>query len=152
MARVRTTVATLIAAPSSVAATTAVAVHMSLGDEVLAFRLAMPAGALTLAGLVVALSQETIRSWISHRAEQRRAVAEADAIRTLFHAATGGPDRTPEDAQQKRKDARAFAAAIGLTDIGRTGLGDAMQITRGDGPHGGASLLAPPADREVPGR
>jgi hypothetical protein len=81
--------------------------------------------------LIAALSQETIRSWISHRAEQRRAVAEANAIKMLFMAATGGPDRTAEDAQQKRKDARAFASAIGLTNIGRTSLGEAMQITRG---------------------
>ncbi|MBC6457407.1 hypothetical protein [Actinomadura sp. HBU206391] len=138
MARLRTTAAALVAAPSSVAAVTAITVHSAMGVPALAFRLAMLAGALTLLALVAALSQETIRSWIAHRAEQRRAAAEAHAIKTLFMAATGGPDRTPEDARQKRRDARAFAEAIGLTSIGQTSLGDAMQITRGRGIEGGS--------------
>ena len=146
MARVRTAATALIIAPSSVAATTAVAVHRTVDSPALVFRLAILAGALTLIGVMVALSQETIRSWISHRAEKRRADAEAHAIKTLFRAATGGPDRTAEDALQKRRAARAFAEAIGLTNIGPTSLGDAMQITRGQSPSGR------PAPRAVPGR
>jgi hypothetical protein len=143
MGRVRAAAAALIAAPSSAAAATAVAVQWAAGGPALAFRLATLAGALTLAGLVAALSQETIRSWISHRAEQRRAGAEARAIKMLFLAATGGPDRSAEDARQKRKDARAFAEAIGLTNVGGTSLGDAMRITRGRGPGEGPARPAP---------
>ncbi|GAA2109979.1 hypothetical protein GCM10009780_64860 [Actinomadura alba] len=138
MARLRTAATALVAAPSSVAAVTAVTVHSAVGP-VPAFRLAALAGALTLLALIAALSQETLRSWISHRAEQRRAAAEAHAIRTLFMAATGGPARTAEDARQKRRDARAFAQAIGLTNVGPTSLGDAMQITRGRAPESAAA-------------
>jgi hypothetical protein len=95
-----------LAVPGCVSTATAVAVRLVLPDAGPALVLAALSGLLTL-GALLALA------YAEHRAEILRAGAESYALRKVTDAAVCG--RT--DTVGRRRDARAYAAELGLSGL-----------------------------------
>jgi hypothetical protein len=104
----------LLAVPGGVSTATAVTVHMIMPGTAPALVLATLSGLLALLGLLALGCQETARVKAAHRAELVRAEADAYTLRTVTDAATCGRPDTPAAAADLRRDARAYAAELGL--------------------------------------
>src|SRR6266516_11698 len=104
--RIDRTSVTCLAVPGCVSTATAVAIRLVLPGAVPALTLAALSGLLTL-GALLALA------YAEHRAEILRAGAESYALRKVTDAAVCGLT----DTAGRRRDARAYAAELGLSGL-----------------------------------
>lgn len=104
----------LLAVPGGVSTATAITVHMIVPGTAPALVLAGLSGLLALLSLLVVGCQQTARTKAVHRAEVLRAEADAYTMRKVTDAATCGLPDTPVTSADLRRDARAYAAELGL--------------------------------------
>lgn len=117
--------------PATAATSAGIAVKMIFHETSAAWGMASLVGLLALLGVfaVSPEAQETLRLWISHRAEHRLAAAASFEIRRRIKAATCGKRWTRSSADDIRKAAATYnRTSINLPEI--------MRIIRGETPAG----------------
>src|SRR5512146_843079 len=136
--------------PMAATASGWLAARFLVHDAAAAMVIAGLTGMLTLVAAVLASAQmqETLRTWIRHRAEIKIAAAQASDIRRRSRARTWGPRWTRAGAAEIRQVAAS-------ADEQRVSLADIMRITRQPEKGPWAAIPVPvqrrPDDREDSG-